>query len=223
MKLTLSSSAEAVKDIGNASYIGANGVYDVVINFVSVEATKNGAKQANFNVLYNGNTQALYGPTIVNKDGSPNSIGMSLLNKLGVIVGMTEGGDLTIVEETHKVGKDKVSKTFEVITDFSGAPVKLRIQREYTRYNGAIQRSLLIRNIFRPDGATAAEIIDGAEPGKQLALELAKYTDQSSYKDAVTPEEAEQWETAQRDAKKGASSVPVSQVAVKRAGMFGTP
>jgi hypothetical protein len=133
MKLSISTSADAIKDAGGSSFIGTEGIFDVTLNFVSIATTSGGAKQVDFNVNYKGNDQVIYGPIIVNKDEKINDIGMQLVNKLGVIVGLGEGDDLNIEEETHKVGKDQKSQDFEVITDFSGQDVKLRVQREYSK------------------------------------------------------------------------------------------
>lgn len=220
MKLSISTSQDALKDAGGSSFIGTEGIYGATLNFVSISTTKNGAKQVDFNIDYKGNSQVIYGPIIVNKDGKVNEIGMSLINKLGVIVGLGEGDELNVETETHKVGKDNKSQDFEVITDFSGQDVKLRVQREYTRYNGEIQRSLVIRNVFRADGASAAEITNEGEIGKQMALELEKYCAAPSYKDGVTPEEATAFDASKASAAKTGAS-PVSTVTGKKTSMFG--
>lgn len=209
MKLTINTSTDAIKDGGSgSSYIYDNGIFDVTINFASIEVTKNGANTVNFNVTYNGQEQVIYGPVIVNKDGNPNNIGMSLINKLGVISGLKDGDDLEVEEEIHKVGKDRSEQEFDVITNFSDLECKVRVQREYSRYNGNINRRLAIRNFFSADGASASEIVNGAtgeDLGKQYALELEKYSSTSKY-DGVTPEEAEAWEEEQKAAAKGASA-----------------
>ena len=172
MKLSISTSQDAIKDVSGSSYIREENVYDVKILFASVKTTTNGAKTVDFNLEYKGNSQVIYGPTIINKNGQVNDIGMSLINKLGVIAGLSDGQELNIENETHKVGKDQKNQEFDVITDFSDMDVKIRVQREYTRYNGQIRRSLHIRNVFREDGASAAEISNGAEIGKQMQLEI---------------------------------------------------
>lgn len=219
LSLKISTNADAIKDASGSSFINEEGIFDVTLNFVSVSTTTNGAKQADFNITYKGNNQVIYGPTIVNTNGQPNEIGMSLLNKLGVIVGLSDGDDLDIQEETHKVGKDQKEQTFDVITDFSGAEVKLRVQREYTKYNGNIRRSLVIRNAFRADGASAAEIANNGEIGNQMQIELEKYCKGPSYRDGVTPEEAEAWETAQRN-NAGKNTAPTAAITNKRTSMF---
>lgn len=220
MKLSISTSQDAIKDASGSSYIREENVYDVKIVFASVKSTTNGAKTVDFNLEYKGNPQVIYGPTIINKNGEPNTIGMSLINKLGVIAGLTDGQELNIESESHKVGKDQKLQDFDVITDFSGLEVKIRVQREYTRYNGQIRRALHIRNVFREDGASAAEITSGAEIGKQLQLEIEKYTTGPSYKDGVTPEEATAWEQSQRAGNGGSTPAPTSSVVTKRSGMF---
>ena len=230
MKLKISTSKDAVKDAGTgSSFINKEGIYPVRIDFVSLNETKNGAVEANFNITYKENTQTFYGVTIQNRDGKQNEIGMQLLNKLGVLQGMDDGEDLNIEEENHKVGKDGKVQTFNVITNFSGLECYMRVQREYTKYNNDIRRNLLIRNVFRAeDKASANEIINAAsgvdvEFGKQMALEEEKYTSSPMYRDGVTAEEAEAWESAQRSGSKGAAAAPASTVGAvtaKRSSLF---
>jgi hypothetical protein len=229
MKLTISTTKDAIKDGGaGLNFIAEEGIFPLALNFVSVEATKNGAKQANFNVQYKGNSQTINGPIIVNRDENINAIGMSLLNKLGVIVGLSDGEDLDIEEETHNVGKDDTPRTFDVITNFSDEEVYLHVVREYSRYEGKISGNLVIRNAFRgSDTASAAEIAGDVAPeeiGKQHDLTLEKYC-VPSYKDGVTPEEAEAFEDkkrAERTSKKGGAPSPTSAVVNKKAKAFGS-
>lgn len=229
MKLTISTKQDAIKDGGaGLNFIAEEGVFPVTLNYVSVEDTKNGAKQANFNVQYKGNDQTIYGPIIVNKDGNMNAIGMSLINKLGVIVGLADGEDLNIEEETHKVGKDQTARDFNVITDFSDEDVYMHAVREYTRYNNEIRGNLVIRNVFRAaDTASASEIaseVSGDDIGKQYAITVEKYC-VPSYRDGVTPEEAADYEAAKRAereaGKGGAKASPTSTVVNKKAKAFG--
>lgn len=221
LNLSISTNQEAIKDVtGGGSFVNGEGVFDVLLNFVSVDETKNKAVQVNFNIDYKGNQQTIYGPIVKNTNGEENAIGMSLLNKLGVIAGMGDGDNLIIEEETHKVGKDQKPMTFQVITNFSDLACKLRTQREYSTYNGEIRRSLRIRNVFSEDGASASEITQDADQGKQLAIELEKYSSTPSYLDGVTPEQAEAYEQAQRNNSKG-NVQPKSATTEKRSGMFG--
>lgn len=231
MKLKISTNKESIRDAGNGgSFISTEGIYPVRLDFVSLQETKNGAVEANFNLTYKDNQQTIYGLTIQNKDGKPNEIGMQLLNKLGVITGLEDGDELDIEEETHKVGKDGKLQEFNVITNFSELECYVRIQREYTQYNNEIRRNLIIRNVFRAeDQASANEIINArngneVEMGKQYKLEEEKYTSSPTYRDGVTPEAAEAWEQAQRGKKSGSASAPASAVGAvtaKRTSMFG--
>lgn len=227
MKLTISTSADAIKDGGGGlGFIAEEGVFPVKINFVSLEETKNGAKQANFNIDYKGNSQTIYGPIIVNRDGNMNAIGMSLLNKLGVIVGLGDGEDLDIEEETHKVGKDQTPRDFDVITNFSDEEVYLHVIREYSMYQNKVQSSLVIRNAFRAeDTASAAEIagnVSGDDVGKQYNLTIEKYC-VPAYRDGVTPEQAAEYEAQRRAERtgKGGTPSPTSTVVNKKASAFG--
>ena len=110
MAKLLSISTDALTSSSGSSYINKTDIYDVVIKFASVEQSKSGATQVNFNVDYNGNTQAIYGPYIASKDGTPISMGVRFLTELGIISGLEEGEDLTTVEESFKVGKDNKEK-----------------------------------------------------------------------------------------------------------------
>lgn len=179
LQLKAKKDAAAVKE-GGSSFITTSGVYDAVIDFVSLEETEKGAVRFNLNLDVNGNKQTIYGNTIQNTDGSENEIGMRLLNKLFVLAGFADGQEPDIDTETHKVGKDQKAQDFTVITDLTGMPIKIQIKEKFSKYNGEIKQSREPYNFFRAeDGATAAEIVE-AETGKtikfgdQLAKILAK-------------------------------------------------
>ena len=223
MKLSISTKQEDIRDGGGSlDFIAGEGIFPVTLNFVSIAETKNKAKTVNFNFDYKGKPQTIYGPVIVNTNGQQNAIGMSIINKLGVIAGLGDGDDLTIEEETHNVGKDNTPTEFDVITDFSDADVFLHVVREYSRYNGEIRRSLSIRNVFRDDKASASEIENKSEIGKQFALSEANYC-KPVYRDGVTPEEAEAFEAAERASRAGnaTAAAPTSAVVAKKRGAFG--
>lgn len=222
MKLSVNANTETLKDGGGLNFIATEGIYPVTMNFVSIAETKGGAHTANFNFDFNGNAQTIYGPTIINKDGNTNEIGMSLINKIAVVVGLKDGHDFDIREETHKVGKDNKEQEFKVITEFSEEPMFLHVVREYTRYNGEIRRSLSIRNVFRAsDSASAAEIAADKEAGKQYDLTLEKYN-KPVYRDGVTAEEAEAFEEAEAAKRKsgGSAPAPISATVAKKESVF---
>lgn len=83
---------------------------------------------------------------------------------------MGDGEQLELEEEEHVVGKDKTLKSFAVIQQFTGIPVQVRLQEEYSSYEGEIKKKLVVKEFFREDGASAAEIVNEAEPGTRLKL-----------------------------------------------------
>ena len=179
----------ALRDIGSGpSFIATSGVYDVTVNFVSLDETDKGAVRFNMNVNYKGNDQAIYGSIIMNKDGGENKIGKELINKLLVVAGLEAGAEPTIDTETHKVGKDNKEQEFTVITDLSGLDIKIQVKEEFKKFEGKVTRSLVPYNFFRADGATAAEIAQSEEDksvkfGEQLAKVLAmEATTKPSYR-----------------------------------------
>lgn len=206
---------------GGSSFISDSGIYPVTIKFASVEQSKNGAIQVNFNIDYNGNSQTIWGPYITSNDGKPNKIGRTQINNLGIIAGMTADDDIEVVEETFNVGKDNKPTEFNVIEQFTDLPVFIRVQKEYSSYNGKISRKLNPMAFYRAsDTASAPEIVNGTEVGKHYETDLAKYSTQIKYTDC-TQEEAEAWEAeerAKREAAKGDSKAAAPKTAAKPAG-----
>lgn len=192
---SINTSAEAVRESSGSKYIGESGIYDVTIKFASLDVSKGGAESVNFNVEYEGSSQTIYGPYVTSKDGKPLEIGLKLINNLGVIAGMTNGQEPVIEEEEHKVGRDNKLQTFAVITDFSDLPVKMRVQEEYSKYNGEIKKRLAIKAFYREDGATASEIVNESEAGVQLERDKA-YASNVTYRDDLTEDEVKAWKEA---------------------------
>lgn len=209
--------SEAVKDKSSGSnFMNKSGIYTATIKFASIDVSKNGAKSVNFNFDVNGNSQTIYGPYITDKQGNPLDIGLGLVrDKLGVIAGVD--GSLNIEDETHNVGKDNKPQEFAVITDFTDLPVKLRLQMEYSIYNGGINERRVIKNFFREDGASAEEIIaiengEEAEIGKRLAYETEKLANNVTYKDGLTEEDVAKFladKAANKASNTPAKSAPV--------------
>ena len=189
-----------------SSFMGSSGIYDAVIKFASVEqSSKSEAVSVNFNFEYNGNEQVVYGPFIKDKTGKDSKIGLNTIMALGVVAGMQDGEEPNIEEEEYPVGKDKEVKSFAVITQFSGLPVKVRLQEEYSKYNGEITKKMVIKDFFREDGASASEIINGTEIGKRLALVTEKYASNVTYTGCST-EEVEAWKAAKKSDTKAATT-----------------
>lgn len=222
MQIKVSRNPVDVKDASGGSFIGSSGVYPVTLDFVSLEQTKQGAITFNLNVDYNGSKQTIYGNTIFNKDESVNKIGMELLNKLLVIAGLPDDYEISTETENHKVGKDQVSKEFNVIPELSGVKIQVQVKEVVSRYNGDITRNLEIYNFFNEDGASASELVayetdKNIVKGTQLSKILEKPgTKETLFRDnkgtneaAPTPEEFAAWKAA-----KSGKSAPVAKPAV---------
>ncbi len=220
MKLKIDTSKESIAESSGSSYIAKSGIYDVVIKFASLDVTRNGAEQVNFNIEYNGNSQTIYGPYVTKKDGNPSEIGMKLINKLGVISGLGNGDELTLEQETHNVGKDNKPKEFTVITDFTDLPVKIRLQEEYSinPKTNEIRKVMSLKSFFRDsDSASAEEITNETEIGKRLELETEKYASNITYKDNLTAEDIAEWRASKAS---GGTSKPQAKAAPKPNKLF---
>lgn len=194
MKLTVSKKQDAIKDGGNGGgIINRSGIYDVVINYVQIAETKNGAYQLNFNVNHSGMDQTIYGPILLNRDGNVNTITQDLLNRLCIIAGMEDGQDIETETTENPVGREQKMMEMEVIPELSDIAVKMRVQMEYGLYQDAVQERKSIKAFYREDGATAAEAESGANIGRRLALDEEKYADNVTYKDGLTEEDIKQW------------------------------
>lgn len=206
MKLRVSTAKEALQAFPESTFISKSGVYDVTIKFASLAVTASGAESVNFNVDFNGNDQTLYGPYITSKDGNVIEVGARLINNLAVIAGMQEGETYDLASETHAVGKDKKPQEFEVITNFSDLPVKVQLQESYgiNPNTNQIRKSLVIKNFFNAEGATAAELISSKDIGKQLAIVQEKYANNVTYEDGLTAEDVEKWKASQASGAKAA-------------------
>ena len=216
MQLKINTSAEAVKESSGSNYISTSGIYPVTIKFASVDVSKNGAESVNFNIEYKGNSQTIYGPYVTSKAGDPLEIGLKLINKLGIVAGMTGDDSLTIEQEEHIVGKDNKQMTFDVIQEFSDLECYIRIQEEYSKTDkGDIRKALVPRTFYRHDKATAEEIVNGTEVGVQMTKDEA-YASNVTYKDGLTAEDVAAWAEAKKTG--GSTPAPKPTAAKKPAG-----
>ena len=196
--------AASVSDGG--SYINQSGIYDVTLKIVSVDVGDNGSTALNFNVDYQGSDQTFYGLRLTNNDGSEN-FGAKVFNKLCVVAGVDAVSDPEVQE--HKLGKDQTPTDLAVLTDFTDLPVKVRIQYEYSKYQGKIQEKKVIKAFYREDGASASEILNETPVGVQLAKDL-NYASNITYKDGLTAEDVAAWK-----AEKSGKPAPANSTAPK--------
>lgn len=210
MKFAVSTNQEDIKDSSGGGYINHSGIYDVTLNYVQLAETKNKATQINFNVTNNGMDQTIYGPILVNTDGQFNAITKSLLNRLCIVAGMDN--DYVIETETaeYPVGKEGKLMEMEVIPELTDIDLKIRVQMEYSLWEGNIQEKRAVKAFYRADGATAAEAISGEDIGKRLALDEEKYASNVTYKDGLTEEDVKAWIEERINASKAPSKGPVA-------------
>ena len=189
--------AEAVAET-SGSYFNKSGIYDIKLKIVSVDISKNGATGLNFNIEYNGAPSTIYGMWIKDRNDKP-TFAMKTFNNLCIVSGIDNVSDPE--EQEHLVGKDKTPKNLLVLDDFTDLEVKVRVQEEYSKYEGNISKRLVIKNFYTIDGASASEIVNGTEVGAQLEKDKA-YADNITYKD-VTPEEVQAWKDSFKEANAG--------------------
>lgn len=220
-KFNVSVNKEDIRDGGSSTSILRNGVHPVTLKFASVVETKHKAYQLNLNVLSDGKDFVLYGPIIQNKDGNPNTIGMSLLHKLSIVAGLEEGQQVSTETATVPVGKDNTLTELEIIPEFSDLECQIHIQEEYSKYDNEIKENFRIRNIFNIDGASAEEIVHGDQEnyGKQLEITLEKFVNNTTYSDGLTAEDVAEWKKAQMSGSK--APAPSSATVTKRTAVFG--
>lgn len=205
------SSAAAVTEQTGGDYINKSGIYPISIKFVSVDINDKGARSLNFNIDYKGNETTLYGLKLDNNDGSANFMA-PIFNRLCNIAELDSISDPE--QEVHAVGKDNTEKEFMVLPDFTDFECAIRVQEEYSSYNGEIKKRMMIKNFYRVDGASAAEVISGENIGAQLEKDKA-YAENITYRDGLTETDVANWKKAKSSG--GASSGPAPKTAPKTA------
>lgn len=185
------------------NYITQSGIYDIDLKYVLADISKGGSISLNFNFDLNGQNQTLWGGLrLTNNDGSPN-FQADTFNKLLVIAGLDAVADP--VEGVLPIGKDGADKEVMVVDDLTDlGEVKMRVQMEYSKYNGSYTEKKIIKNFYRADGASADEIVNETEIGVRLAKD-EEYAGNITYResakganDAPTAEEIQAWIAAGR-------------------------
>lgn len=188
---TASKKKEDVKQ-GGSNHITRSGVYPVEILAGIVNVSPGGSESVDFFLNHQGQEQILYGNLrVTNNDGSPNKIGAKIFNQLLIIADLDTVADP--VEAELPIGKNGKMKAVDVLEDLSDIKVWMRVQMEYSSYNGNIQEKKVIKSFFRAeDKATAEEIVNGSTPGAGFESEQ-KYVNNVTYKDGLTEEVIDQW------------------------------
>ena len=212
-----SKKAEDVKQGGGSNHITASGMYPVMILAPIVSVSKNGSTTVDMFIDHNGQKQVIYGNLrITNNDGSDNKIGAKIFNQLLIIAGLDEVSEP--IEAELPIGKKEAMKEAAVLEDLADIPVFMRVQMEYSVYNGNIQEKKIIKGFFRDsDKASAEEIVNETDPGEAFEKDM-KYASNVTYKDDLTPEIIQTWISGGRkDGVSGGSSAGSSEPAKKPA------
>jgi len=202
--------AESVKeDVGGGKYISKSGLYDVNVIAPFVVTGNGEVVGVDFFVEYNGQKQPLYGNLkLTNKDGSEN-FGAKLFNKLMIVAGVEDVADP--IDGELPMGKKGAMKDAAILEDLADIDVKVRVQMEYSIYNGNISEKTIIKGFYRPeDGATAEEIVNEADFGTQLEKDTP-YAENVTYKDGLDEAQITKWIAAKRPKGTGAGAAPATK------------
>lgn len=190
----VSTAEDQIKDsAGSSNFINKSGIYDVLVKAVIVDTTPNGSMSLNLWIEYNEQPQMLYGAIrMTNNDGTPNFQAV-LLNKLAVCSGLKDG---TEIEEPIPVdlpvGKGGENKECMVLQEIQDAPVAIRIQMEYSMYEGKVMEKKIVKNFYRvPDHKTAMEIVNNGE-SKQYDKDM-EIADKNNLKDGLTEDDVTEY------------------------------
>lgn len=202
----VSTNEENVKDFvgsGGGKWLNKSGMYDIIIKAVIADTSAKGSQSLNLWVEYEGQDQTIYqAMRITNNDGSPN-LGQKLFTKLCSVVGATDGQEIADpVSRMIPMGKGGDEVECMVLEEFDNTPITIRLQMEYSMYEGKIQENKTIRNFFRfEDKATASEIVNNTEVGKQYLIEQES-ADKVTYRDGLTEEDVIEWKKTRGSSKK---------------------
>ena len=186
----------AVEDVerSTSDHITTSGMYPVTLKRMLVSTSPvEGNKGVEVNVLVKHKTQeqVIYGGTrIKNTNGKANEIGMRVFNAGMVVMGIDQPGDPIEVE--LPVGKKGAKKRVSVIPNIEDIDIILHVQTVYSQYKGKISENRRILEIFRADQASASEIVNEGEVGKQYEASL-EYKDSIRYENDLTPEDIVTW------------------------------
>lgn len=194
-----STKKEDVQQGGDSSYISGSGFFPCTILAAIANKSTGGSTYVDFFVDYNGKKQIVYGNLrLKNNDGQDNKYGQKVFNQLLIIAGIDSVSDP--VEGQLPIGKEGAMKDCAILEDLSGLDldVVMRVQMEYSVYQGDIKEKKNIKAFFRgADNATAEEIVNDSEAGAGYAREQ-KYKDLVTYQDDLTEEVVNEWISLKR-------------------------
>ena len=212
----VSTKDEAIKDQSNFNYIDKSGIYDVTIKHVLYNKTQNGSETLDINFDYDGSNQTIWQAIrLTNNDGSPNFENNNF-NKLCIVAGATDGTEISEPESVELALTKEGAKPYMELMDLRDTDVSMRIQFEYSMYEGKIREKKAIKNFFRcTDHATASEIVNNTEVGKQYEEEQ-KQADKITYKDGLLPDDIVEWKKQKAEERKESKELKEETKGFKR-------
>lgn len=215
----VSSKAEDVKQ-GGSNYINNSGLFPITIIVPIVSVNEKGSETVDLFVEYEGQKQIIYGGLrITNNDGTPNTIGAKVFNQLGIIAGLKVIEDPT--EAELPIGKKESMKDCAVLEQLADMNVIVRIQMEYSEWNGDIKEKKSIKAFFSENKVSAEEIVNNSETTGVTYTKEEKYKNNITFKDGLTAETIEEWIKADRPsgtAKGGSTATKKPEFTKKRFG-----
>lgn len=192
-----STDKKVLQQSSGSNYLNASGCYPVNIIAPFVSVSKGGSASVDLFVDHKEQKQVIYGNLRVsNNDGSQNQIGAKVFNQLMIIAGVEEVADP--IDAELPIGKNGADTDVGVLEDLADIDVILRMQMEYSTYNGNIQEKKVIKGFFRAeDNASAEEIVNETEAGAQYEKE-AKYFENITFKDGLDQDAIDAWVAAGR-------------------------
>lgn len=187
-----SKSKEDVAQSSGTAYLNASGCYPVNIIAPFANVSKGGSTSVDLFIDHQDQKQVVYGNLrITNNNGEPNAIGAKVFNQLMIIADVEEVSDP--IDAELPIGKNGADQDCGVLEDLADIDVILRIQMEYSVYNGSIQEKKVIKGFYRAeDMASAEEIVNETEAGVQYEKD-SKYFDNITYKDNLDADAIAAW------------------------------
>ena len=187
-----SKSQDDVKQSGGTGYVNGSGCYPVNLIAAFVSVSKGGSTSVDLFVEHEGQKQVVYGNMrVTNNDGTPNKIGAKVFNQLMIIADVDEVSEP--IDAELPIGVNGADKDVGVLDDLTDIDILMRIQMEYTTYQGNVQEKKVLKAFFRAgDDASAEEIVNDEGFGTQYQKE-AKYFENVTYKDGLDADAIAKW------------------------------
>ena len=187
-----SKSKEDIKQSGGSAYVSHSGIFPINLIAAFVSVSKNGANSVDLFVEHDGQKQVVYGNMrVTNNDGGHNKIGAKVFNQLMIIAGVDSVDEP--IDAELPIGKEGAQVDVCVLEELCDIDILMRVQMEYTAYNGNIQEKKVIKAFFRAeDNASAEEIVNDENIGEQFVKE-GKYFDNITYKDGLDEAVINNW------------------------------